>query len=492
MNVVIAGTGPAGLACARAILAERPDLRVLLLEAGRPYRRRPCPVDRGLRCTGCAGVCNVVSGFGGSMHYGDGAKLSLLPSGRRLVPHLGEERTHELCATAFEWLTAPLAIKPTLQGEHLSEGALSAFAANQLQIREYPVAILGESDLRAVIEGWHGDLEPVLDLWHTAELTAAEPYGNGLRLTVRTARREQYLTADHLVLATGRRGVTSTTALLQSLGVPTELPDISVGVRLEMAVSLLEAIGEEHPDLKVSQLDHAQKIKSFCFCGGPNGGRIKLTNYQSAFGDPVITLDGHETTERPCGDRPLASNFGLLCQVQGRGNALEARDSFIATYRQLNQGRPFAQSLRAFLDRTGDLGSWRELEARMPFQPSIQDLSAGRVDRLFTDAEHASLTAGFRRFMGAILAHSGRALTVDDVLDDILVVGPEMEFLWDKPQIDADCKVPGLPVYVVGDSAGIAQGIVQAAMMGIAAGRAIDAVTTASIVEHELAHLAQR
>ncbi|WP_084258616.1 DNA polymerase subunit beta [Microtetraspora malaysiensis] len=480
-HVVIAGAGPAGLACARAILNERPDLNVLLLEAGRPYRRRPCPVDRGLRCTGCAGVCNVVSGFGGSMHWGDGAKLSLLPSGRRLVPHLGEENAQELCATAFEWLTAPLPAKPVLQGEHLSEDALNAFATNKLQIREYPVAVLGESDLRAVIEGWYSDLVPALNLWHTAELVGAEPHGSGLRLTVRTARREQHITTDHLVLATGRRGVTSTTSLLQSLGVRTELPDISVGVRLEMAVDLLAAIGEEHPDLKVSQLDHAQKIKSFCFCGGPNGGRIKLTNYQSAFGEPVITLDGHETTERPCGGRPLASNFGLLCQVQGRGNALEARDSFIATYRERNRGRPFAQSLRAFLDRTGDPGTWRTLDARMPFQPSIQDLSAGRVDRLFTNAEHASLTAGFRRFMGAILTHSGVGLTVDDVLDEVLVVGPEMEFLWEKPEIDADCKVPDLPVYVVGDSAGIAQGIVQAAMMGIAAGRAINSADFAGV-----------
>jgi uncharacterized FAD-dependent dehydrogenase len=448
-------------------------LDVLLLEAGRPYRRRPCPVDRGFACTGCAGVCNVVSGFGGSMHYGDGAKLSLLPSGRRLIPHLGEERAHELCATAFEWLTAPLHAEPVLLGEHLSQGALSAFAANKLQIREYPVAVLGESDLRAVIDGWHADLAPALELWHTAELVDAEPHPDGLLLTVSTSHGQRQLTADHLVLATGRRGVTSTTALLQRLGIRTELPDISIGVRLEMAVYLLEAIGEEHPDLKVSQLDHAQKIKSFCFCGGPNGGRIKLTNYQAAFGDSVITLDGHETTERPCGDRPLASNFGLLCQVQERGNALEARDSFIGTYRELNQGRPFAQSLRAFLDRTADPGDWPALAARMPFQPSIQDLSAGRVDRLFTDPEHASLVAGFRRFMGGILAHSGGTLTVDDVLDDVLVVGPEMEFLWEKPQLNADFQVPDLPVYVVGDAAGIAQGIVQAAMTGIAAGRAI-------------------
>ncbi|MFD3676854.1 DNA polymerase subunit beta [Streptomyces sp. NPDC058613] len=478
-DVVIAGAGPAGLACARAILTAAPGADILLLEAGRAYRRRPCPVDRGRKCTGCAGICNVISGFGGSMHYGDGAKLSLLPSGRRLIPHLGAGRADELCETAFAWLTEPLGRTPELLGENLTGQAVDAFAAHHLRIREYPVAVIGESDLATVIAGWHDLLNPNLDLWHTSELTDANEHGQHLELTVRTGRSEvRSISCDHLVLATGRRGVTSTTELLKQLGVPTELPDISVGVRLEMAVGLLKAIGEEHPDLKVSQLDHAQKIKSFCFCGGDNGGRIKVTNYQDAFGDPILTLDGHETTERTAGDRPLASNFGLLCQVQDRGNALEAQDSFITTYRELAGGRPFAQTLRAFLTRRTDTTSWPELQASMPFQPSVLDLTAGPVDQLFTTAEHTSLTAGFRRFMGSILAHSRLGLSVDDILDDVLVVGPELEFLWDRPAIDADCKVPGLPIHVVGDSAGIAQGIVQAAMMGIAAGRAIATART--------------
>ncbi|MFJ3310321.1 DNA polymerase subunit beta [Streptomyces sp. NPDC086549] len=478
-HVVIAGAGPAGLACARAIRAAAPGTGLLLLEAGRPFRRRPCPVDRGRRCTGCAGICNVVSGFGGCMHYGDGAKLSLLPSGRRLVTHLGADRAGELCETAFGWLTEPLGHRPELLGEHLTGRAVDAFAAHQLRIREYPVAVLSESELGSVIAGWHDLLIRDVDLWHTAELVDVQEQGRCLELTVRTGRgQERRISCDHLVLATGRRGVTSTTALLQKLKVPTELPDISVGVRMEMAVGLLKAIGQEHPDLKVSQLDHAQKIKSFCFCGGDNGGRIKVTNYQGAFGEPVLTLDGHETTERPCGERPLASNFGLLCQVQGRGNALEARDSFIAAYRKLAGGRPFAQSLRGFLARHPDAETWPQLQAHMPFQPSVLDLTAGPVDQLFTEAEHASLSAGFQRFMGSILKHSRLGLAVDDVLDDVLVVGPELEFLWDKPAIDADCEVPHLPVHVVGDAAGIAQGIVQAAMMGIAAGRAIATART--------------
>ncbi|MFJ3220592.1 DNA polymerase subunit beta [Kitasatospora sp. NPDC086801] len=483
-DVVIAGAGPAGLACARAILERRPDLRVLLLEAGRSYRRRPCPVDKGFACTGCAGICNVVSGFGGSMHYGDGAKLSLLPSGRRLIDHLGARAAQDLCATAFSWLTEPLIDAPSLQGVGLTDRAVAAFDAHHLAIREYPVAVLSESELARVIEGFHDRLSGRIALLHTSELTAAEPAGTGVQLIVHTHRTARTITCDHLVLATGRRGVTSTTRLLHSLGVATEQPDISVGIRLEMAAPLLAAIGEEHPDLKITQLDAgARKVKTFCFCGGPNGGRIKFTNYEGAFGEDVITLDGHETTERPApaDGRALAANFGLLCQVSGRGDAHQARDSFLATYRELTGSHPFAQSLGAFRARRADTAPWPGLAATMPFQPSVADLTCARVDALFTDDEHASLTAGLARLMAAILDHAGHSANEAALDDQVLVVGPELEFLWEKPAIDTTCRVPGLPVYVVGDSAGIAQGIVQAAMTGIAAGRDIARTRLAAV-----------
>ncbi|MFB7675803.1 FAD-dependent oxidoreductase [Kitasatospora purpeofusca] len=273
-DVVIAGAGPGGLACARALTEQHPGRRVLLLEAGRTYDRHPCPVDKGFACTGCAGICNVVSGFGGSMHYGDGAKLSLLPSGRRLIDHFGATTAQNLCSTAYAWLTEPLATAPELLGQNLTDRAIDAFDANALAIREYPVAVLGESDLGRVIKDFHNRLATAVTVRHTTELAAAEPNGTGLLLTVRSGRTLQRLSADHLVLATGRRGVTSTTALLHSLGVTTDLPDISLGVRFEMAAPLLAPIGEEHPDLKITQTDGARKVKTFCFCGGPNGGRL--------------------------------------------------------------------------------------------------------------------------------------------------------------------------------------------------------------------------
>lgn len=472
-DIVIAGSGPAGIACALSAASQNPNMSILLLEAGRSHRRRPCPVDKGFRCTGCAGICNVVSGFGGCMHYGDGVKLSLLPSGRRLVDLFGPTEADLLCEQAYAMLTQDIDEVPPLQGTGVSGGAISAFAARGLSIREYPVAVLSESDLRHVLDGAYRRVMAAADHWEQAELVAADPCSEGFVIKVRTLQGVREVTTHNLVVATGRRGVTKSAALFDHLQVERVPPNISTGVRFEMRADLLAEIGTEHPDLKISQLEgRINKTKTFCFCGGPNGGRIKLTNYQDSFGGELITLDGHETTERMAGDRPLAANFGLLVQTR-RDSAVSARENLVSEYRSLSGGRPVVQSLRAFAERRSDDLAWSELNAQMSFEPSVVDLIGARVDSLFSDAEHDDLISGFERVMASILDHGRTGQTVDRLADDVLVIGPEVEFMWDRVVVDADCRVPDLPLYVVGDTAGIAQGVVQAAMTGIAAARAI-------------------
>src|ERR1051326_4015499 len=88
VDVLVIGAGPGGIAAADLLSGS--GARVLLVDAGRPYQRRACPVDMGRSCHGCRNVCNVISGFGGSIHFGDGVKLSRFPSGRRLAELLGE------------------------------------------------------------------------------------------------------------------------------------------------------------------------------------------------------------------------------------------------------------------------------------------------------------------------------------------------------------------------------------------------------------------
>lgn len=494
IDVLVVGGGPGGLGAAYSVHAANPSLQVTLIEVGRAYGHRFCPVDVAKHCRGCGGVCNVVSGFGGSMHYGDGIKLSLLPSGRRIIDLLGAEEAYRLCDAAFGLLTRRLPETPALVGHEVDDGVLDVFATHDLQLRQYPVAVLSESQLKTVIEGIHDDLSPHVDVRLQTEVVDLRPHGDGYLATVRTRNRglvtETELPARAVIMATGRRGLSSTQKLLRALGVPMTPPNFSCGVRFEMQSDYLRATGLSHPDMKVTQRDTDKKIKTFCFCGGSNGGRVKFTHYQQAFGEPIITLDGHETLERVPGSRPLAGNFGLMCQSRALDTDADRSEylqqTLISAYRRLNDGRPVVQTYADFRGRTVPALPWEDLAGKLPFEPSVHDLATAPLDSLFGDEEHASLVRGFENIMRPMLELGGSAVTIDEITDQVLVMGLELEFLWSHVKLDETAQTPMRNIFVVGDAAGIAQGVVQAMMMGMRAGEAAAQQLTTACHEFEV------
>lgn len=488
-DALVVGAGPAGLASALAITEATPTARVLLLEAGRRHSMRPCPVDDGRSCNGCAGICNVVSGFGGAMHYGDGVKLSMPPSGKRLVELMGERPAMELARWALENLTAPLVHRPEARGTDIGDEARVLFAEHGLTVKEYPVTTLGETDLRTVIEGLHATIRERVDYRDHGRVTAVTQEGSGFEVRYASLGLHHLVSSQNVVFATGRAGLTSTQVILKELGVESRPPKPSVGVRFEMLAEHLHHAGEMHPDAKVSNMSSTQiKAKSFCFCGGTNGGRIKFTRYQHEFPFDVISLDGHETLERQPGDRPLAGNFGLLVQTPEVGSIEGAalQQEILGRYSALSGGRPVVQTLRSFVDGVRDERSWDEIAAALPFEPSVRDLVSTPVHELFSDSQRRTLSEEFDRFMTPILRLQYADEGIPPLLDEVIVIGLEVEFLWDEIAVEpwAETSVPG--VFVAGDAAGLAQGVIQAMMLGGAAGREIgrrcSALTASAVV----------
>jgi uncharacterized FAD-dependent dehydrogenase len=467
-DLVVVGAGPAGIATAIEFHRLRPEKRILLVEAGRAHRRRPCPVDHGRRCIGCGGICNVISGFGGSMHYGDGIKLSLLPSGRRLFDLFGEEQAEQLCMDAFSLLTASIPHSLKFAGGEISSNTLNCFRELGLEIRQYPVAVLAESLLETVIDDLFDKITKASVVLTETSVTQIVSKSGELELTLSSRSSVSRVRSSKVVLATGRRGFDEKREMLAALEVDFRSPNPSVGVRFEMPAQLLGPIGAEHPDLKITQHvgETKQKVKTFCFCGGANGGRIKFTRYFHGFGQDIITIDGHETVERSLGKRALAGNFGLLCQLTKERSVA----SFVDVYVRELGGRPGAQSYDDFFGRqVTSASSWHALNNGLPFEPSVKDLHMSRLDVLFTDDQLQALKESFERVMRPILVQQQEDLSA--MQHRILVVGPEIEFFWDEVQVSRTCETSQRGLYVVGDQAGIAQGAVQGAMMGMAAAR---------------------
>ncbi|MGL4774196.1 MAG: FAD-dependent oxidoreductase, partial [Clostridium sp.] len=75
-DVIIVGAGPAGIFTAYELKKNKPEGKILLIEAGRSIDKRSCPKDKTKVCVSCKPYCHITSGFSGAGAFSDG-KLSL-------------------------------------------------------------------------------------------------------------------------------------------------------------------------------------------------------------------------------------------------------------------------------------------------------------------------------------------------------------------------------------------------------------------------------
>lgn len=478
VDVLVVGAGPAGIALGLNVSMLKPSARVMVVETGRKLDRRPCPVDKGRACRGCGGICNVISGVGGSIHYGDGLKLSLLPSGRRLVDLFGAD-ADDLCLRAYRLFDSHRETAGTTdQPNKDAEDAKRVFDKYGVSPRDYPVEVIGESRLKNILQDLNQQLSEKTTLMAGCEVVDVHRRDSGFELRLVAGRPGRRKIVDvhtaFVIFATGRSGLTSTQRMMEKLGVDMLHPNYSKGIRLEMPQPYLQAVGTYYPDFKFSNRTALHKIKTFCFCGGPNGGRIKFTNYQRQFDHELITLDGHETLERTEDGGPLAANFGLLCQQKKTEQPVASSrgffDDVLAPYLKLSGCRPVVQTMKDFRARRPSAGDWSQLSAQLPFQPSVADLIVAPVHELFSFEEHKSLVSTFDQLIFPITETAGLGLSKEALDRSVLVIALELEFMWSTIQVDANCETTCPGVFVAGDAAGLAQGVIQAAMMGIRVG----------------------
>lgn len=472
MDVLIIGAGPAGLAAAKTLLDQGFTGKIHLIERGRRLAHRVCPIDRGKVCHGCGGVCNVLSGFGGCIHYGDAVKLSLLPAGRRLLEKLGPEaetRFDEASQMVAEIAAQPISF---CNVEHRPS------PEENFSFKPYPVAIMTAAQVRGFLEQLYEDLQsdPRLHLMMESELTELSPLSDGGYRAVIRSRREapETIFADQVIIAVGRAGMFWWRQTIRDLGLAFSYPQPSVGLRFELNQRWLAPAGTLHPDYKVTMRQPAGKFKSFCYCAGTGGGQIKYTDY----GDFCL-LDGHvASAEDKMPDEHAPGNFALLYQLPDIPPQVDpmplVMERYIAPYKALRPeapGKPIAQRYNDFRERREGPSTWADLRASLSHRPSVEDLAPARIDSLFQAEAHQGFCQAVERYMQEVLGHTTGVPQA--LLDDMLVIALELEGLWDVMEVDMHLETSRPGLFVTGDAAGIAQGILQAMTTGIVAARRI-------------------
>jgi uncharacterized FAD-dependent dehydrogenase len=408
-------------------------------------------------------VCNVISGFGGSVHYGDAVKLSRFPAGRRLADLLGAERIDDLVVRAEEIL---LPVDTPFESLRAVAGRFEEY-----RLKDYPVATLDSAQVRVLVDRLYQRVSrhPRIETALRQQARRVEPGPCGFTVDItdpRSGVRLRQVHAKRVVLAVGRRGQGWWSGELRRLGLAHREPTPSVGVRFETPVELLAPAGRMHPDFKASRVVEGVKTKSFCLCAGEGGGRIKFTDYGSH-----TLLDGHVVPE-PGG---RVANLALLAQLRddrGRPRDREwIEEHLLAPYRALRPNRPGKPVLQHYPDFKAGLlrlTTWREVVDTVGFTPSLADYGVANLAAILPEPTRHALCTAFEDLL--------RRFTPDpsssepERLARVAVAGLELEGLWDEMDLTSSMETSLPDLFACGDASGLAQGILQAAVGGVAVG----------------------
>lgn len=436
-DIVIVGAGPCGIAC--ALSAADKDKHVAIIEGGSNHTDRFCAVDAGEECRGCKS-CNVISGLGGCIHYGDSAKLSYFPSGKELKKKLGEDYDRirdEACA--FWGVDS--------QKDFISNAIF--IRDHDFSVKEYPVCVLGSNAIKQKINDWWQEIQKKQVEYINGEMIDFEKKEDVFIVTLRDNKK---LLCKKLVLAMGRKGTKWLRDNVLHKGIDYKAPISSMGLRFEMPKDFLVELGKRHPDFKARVERNKVKFKTFCFCAGIHGGRLKFTNY----GDYTL-LDGHVLTE--CDVESDYGNFALLRQVvpseKTNVDYHHFVDGILKDYYAICAGRPIYQSFINFE---------KMLDENSSFSISTPCVKEGPVYKLLGENlnEYCDVAQEIFRYIADI-----NGISIEELLSEVNVVGLELEGLWDHIITDEKFMTNIEGLYFGGDCSGEAQGILQATMMGI-------------------------
>ena len=452
-TIVIVGAGISGISCALTLLNENYTGKIIIIEQGYNSQNRICNLDKTGVCSECS-PCNTISGFGGSLHYGDTVKLSCFPSGKRLLKIIGDRsKKYQDIALSYFSKNKQDFISPSQDYSTLIK-------------KTYPICTLRSNEAKKILDEWENELLRHQNLLILYDCKVKDLRKNGNSFSISYVNKgEKNINADIIVLCTGRAGFRIIKNFTDNLGVGVKSPHISMGFRFLMPNYILDKVSDIHPDFKTSLTYSNYKYKTFCFSAGKLGGRIKHANH----GDFML-IDGHSITDI---NAPSAiSNFAILSQlIDSSGNFYNydwIKNNIIPAYKELNsshKGKPVLQSYNDFKVKKVTNSSHEHL---LKLGSKIYD--TGNLTSLIPSSEQHN---GFCHTIETLIQEFCRISEVKEdfhyVLSQISVLGLELESIWDEIDLNQNMETNIPNLFITGDSSGLPQGILQAAISGIAA-----------------------
>ena len=456
-DILIIGAGPAGIFTALELRRLGCRKKITIAEKGKAVEDRRCPKAQTRKCVNCKPYCSITTGFSGAGAFSDG-KLSLsCEVGGEFPSLVGEEAAQaviDYTDTVYLDFGADTRVEGREETEEVKDIRRRAISAG-LKLVLCPIRHLGTEKAQALylnIENWLREHDVEL-LMETECLNLVIEKGVCLGAELQHAGRQETVTADEIIVATGRRGAEWLEDVCEKHGIAHQPGTVDIGVRVEVRNEIMETINRVLYEGKLIGYPKPFKNKVRTFCQNP-GGYVSQENYDGG----LAVVNGHSYKDR----KSPNTNVAILCSH----NFSVPFNQPIEYARKVGELTNMLADGRLLVQRYGDIldgkRTWEKELERSNVRPTIPDAVAGDI----TSAMPYRAMTSILSFMQAM----------DQVVPgfaayETLLYAPELKFYSNRVAMDAALNTSIKNLHCLGDSSGWTRGLMMASAMGVWMGR---------------------
>ncbi len=456
-DVIIMGAGPSGIFCAYELIKENKDLKILMVEKGRPIEKRMCPKRTTKQCIGCQ-PCAITTGFAGAGAFSDG-KLSLSPDvGGNLPDILGYDKAMELIKESddiYLKFGADTNVYGVDKEAEIREIRRRAINAN-LKLIECPIRHLGTEEGYKIYTRLQEHLleSGVEMIFNTMvkDIIIEDKKARG----VVTSKGDTYY-AEEIVSAIGREGSDWFNQICKEHGIEIKVGTVDIGVRVEVRDEVMEFLNKNLYEAKLVYYTPTFDDKVRTFCTNPSG-EVATEYYENN----LAVVNGHAYKSKEF--KTNNTNFAILVSknfTKPFKTPIEYGKHIAQLSNMLCGGRILVQT---FGDFQRGRRTTEERLCRNNLIPTLKDAIPGDLSLVFPHRIMVDIKE-------MILALD--KVTPGIASDETLLYGVEVKFYSNKVVVNTDFETSIAGLRAIGDGAAVTRGLQQASANGISVARSI-------------------
>ena len=463
-DLIIVGAGPAGIFTALELLrksSRAKELKILLIEKGKPVERRHCPKAEVGHCVNCKPNCAITTGFSGAGAFSDG-KLSLSREvGGELPELIGEDFAQDLIDYTdkiYLEFGADPHVEGVYEGAEIKEIRKRTIQAG-LQLVDCPIRHLGTEKAQQLYLNIQNYLAAQgVEMWFETECDNILLDGDTCRgVVARRAGKPDaeavQVTGRQVVIATGRRGAEWLEKICAEHNIAHRPGTVDIGVRVECRNEIMETINNVLYEGKLIGYPNPWKNKVRTFCQNP-GGFVAQENYDN----DLAVVNGHSFKDLK------SSNTNLAILVSH--NFTEPFNQPIAYAQKVGELTNMLGAGHILVQRYGDIlngkRTWPQELARSNVRPTLKDAVAGDITAAMPYRAMVNIIEFIKMVDHVVPGFAA---------PETLLYSPELKFYSNKVRMDTDLETNVANLHCLGDSSGWTRGLMMASVMGVLMGR---------------------